>query len=168
MSAETDVSCYSFRKGQSPIGKRLEVSHVSCHANTDFSQNKQIDVAMNTALEWNGFNTPNKKLSAEGQLLVRDLKDVIEKTKIMLLTKNDGNLIQDFVWQTQALATHETPSKPTLNTPVEKETAKQQGQEALEGLRTLGQLIITNGQFRKLCKSLAATLHSVAVLTSTQ
>ena len=120
---------------------------------------------MNTALEWNGFNTPNKKLSAEGQLLVRDLKDVIEKTKIMLLTKNDGNLIQDFVWQTQALATHEQPAKPNVNAPIEKETAKQDGQEALEGLRTLGQLIITNGQFRKLCKSLATITRFVVFLT---
>lgn len=34
--------------------------------------------------------------------------------------------------------------------PVDKETAKQHGNEALEGLRTLGTLILSNGQFRKL------------------
>jgi hypothetical protein len=104
---------------------------------------------MNSALEWPPLSTPNKKLSAEGQVLVSDLRDVIEKTKIMLLTKNDGNLIQDFIWQTQAIGTGDA-RKPDM--PIEKETAKQQGQEALEGLRTLGKLIITNGQFRKLCE----------------
>ena len=111
-------------------------------------QNKQIDVAMNSALTWGPLTKPSNKLSSDGQLLVADLRDVIEKTKIMLLTKNDGNLIQDFVWQTQAIGTGDA-TKP--NAPIDKETAKQHGQEALEGLRTLGQLLITNGQFRKLC-----------------
>jgi hypothetical protein len=114
-------------------------------------QNKQIDVAMNTALEWGPLSQPSKKLSADGQKLVADLRDVIEKTKIMLLTKNDGNLIQDFVWQTQAIGTNDA-KKPGM--PVDKDTAKQQGNEAVEGLRTLGALLITNGQFRKLCKPL--------------
>jgi hypothetical protein len=36
---------------------------------------------------------------------------------------------------------------------VDKDTAKRDGDEALKGLRTLGTLIITNGQFRKLRKS---------------
>lgn len=105
---------------------------------------------MNTALEWHGLSQPNKKLSAEGQQLVADLRDVIEKTKVMLLTKNAGNLLQDFIWQTQHVGTGNA-TKP--NMPVEKETARQHGQEAVDGLRTLGKLIITNGQFRKLCKS---------------
>lgn len=111
------------------------------------SQNKQIDVAMNTALEWGPLSKPSNKLSTEGQQLVADLRDVIEKTKIMLLAKNQGNLLQDFIWQTQAIGTGGA-KKPDM--PIEKETARQQGQEALEGLRTLGQLLITNGQFRKL------------------
>ena len=105
---------------------------------------------MNSALAWGPMNQPNKKLSADGQKLIADLRDVIEKTKIMLLTKNEGNLIQDFIWQTQSIGTSGA-KKP--NMPIEKDTAKQHGQEALEGLRTLGELLITNGQFRKLCKS---------------
>lgn len=68
---------------------------------------------------------------------------------MLLLTKNEGNLLQDFIWQTQGLGTGDA-SKPNL--PVDKDTARQHGNEALEGLRTLGTLIISNGQFRKLCK----------------
>ena len=129
-------------------------------------QNKQIDVAMNSALAWRGLSSPSKKLSSEGQHLVADVRDVIEKAKILLLTKNDGNVLQDFIWQTQAMATE--GQKPNLpNAPVNKDTAKQHGNEALEGLRTLGELIITNGQFRKLCKCSTCSNHSRPALICT-
>lgn len=113
-------------------------------------QNKQIDVAMNSALQWDPLKNPSKKLSTEGQQLVGDLRDVIEKAKILLLSKNQGNLLQDFIWQTQGVGAGNA-QKP--GAPVDKETAKQQGNEAAEGLKTLGNLLLTNGQFRKLCES---------------
>lgn len=105
---------------------------------------------MNSALAWEGLSHPSKKLSSDGHQLVADLRDVIEKTKVMLLSKNDGNLLQDFIWRTQNIGSGDA-SKP--NAPIDKDTAKQHGNEALENLRTLGELIITNGQFRKLRKS---------------
>ena len=92
---------------------------------------------------------PSTKLSKEGQVLVADLRDVIEKSKLLLLTKNEGNLIQDFIYQCTQATTGDA-KKP--NAPLDKATAQQHGNEALEGLRTLGQLLISNGQFRKLCK----------------
>lgn len=82
--------------------------------------------------------------------MVKDLRDAIEKAKLLLLTKNEGNLLQDFIWQTEQIGAGDAKAP---NAPIDKDTAQQQGQQALEGLRTLGQLIITNGQFRKLCKS---------------
>jgi hypothetical protein len=112
--------------------------------------NKQIDVALNSALESQALTEPSSKLSDDGRVLVADLRDVIEKAKILLLTKNEGNLLQDFIWQTHLITGGD--AQP-LSAPVDKETAQQHGQQALEGLRTLGTLIITNGQFRKLCKS---------------
>lgn len=104
---------------------------------------------MNTALEWKGLREPSKNLSSEGRMLVGDVRDVIEKTKIMLLSKNQGNLLQDFIYQTQHVG---QGNAHKVGAPVDKDTAKQHGNEALEGLRTLGELIITNGQFRKLRK----------------
>ena len=83
-------------------------------------------------------------------MLVADLRDVIEKAKILLLSKNEGNLIQDFIWQTRLISGGDVQA---FEAPVDKETATQHGQQAIEGFRTLGTLIITNGQFRKLCKS---------------
>lgn len=105
---------------------------------------------MNSALASEPLSRPSKKLSAEGQHLVADLREVIEKAKILLLSKNQGNLIQDFIWQTQQMSVGNTPLP---GAPIDKDTAKQHGNQALQGLRTLGELLITNGQFRKLCKS---------------
>jgi len=82
-------------------------------------------------------------------LLVADVRDVVEKAKMLMLTKNEGNLLQDFIWQCQGIS---GGNAGTPNAPVDKDTAKQHGNEALDGLRTLGTLIISNGQFRKLRK----------------
>lgn len=79
-----------------------------------------------------------------------DVRDVVEQAKRLLLTKNQGNLLQDFIWQTQ-LFDPKAVSKP--GAPIDKDTAKQHGDKALQGLRTLGTLLITNGQFRKLRRS---------------
>jgi hypothetical protein len=94
------------------------------------------------------MRNPSRKLSPEGQVLVHDFHNLVEQAKQMVLTKNSGNLLQDFIWQTQNLDVNvKAPGAP-----VDKDAAKQHGSEAADGLRTLGTLIISNGQFRKLCK----------------
>jgi hypothetical protein len=95
------------------------------------------------------MTNPSKKLSPEGQALVQDFRNVVEQAKYLLLTKNSGNMLQDFIWQTQNI---DGASASVPSAPVDKDTAKKQGNTALEGLRTLGTLTVTNGQFRKLCK----------------
>jgi len=117
--------------------------------------NQQIDVALNSVLTSRALNSPSTKLSSEGQSLVADLKSVIEQAKVLLLTKNEGNLLQEFIWETQNISTAGT-SLP--GAPVDKDTAKQHGNDLLEGLRTLGTLVISNGQFRKLRKFIRSVL----------
>jgi hypothetical protein len=46
--------------------------------------------------------------------------------------------------------------------PVDKDTARQHGNQALDGLRTLGTLLITNGQFRKLLSDASVLLRDIA------
>lgn len=70
---------------------------------------------------------------------------------MLLLTKNNGNLLQDFIWQTGQLG---TGNAKLPGAPIGKDTATQHGNQALEGLRTLGTLVLSNGQFRKLRKFL--------------
>ncbi|KAI1143723.1 hypothetical protein F5Y05DRAFT_4495 [Hypoxylon sp. FL0543] len=121
--------------------------------------NEQIDVALNSFLQSRALANPSKRLSQEGQELVADFKDVVVQAKKLLLSKNEGNLLQDFIWQTEQF----DPNAVSVpNAPVDKDTAKQHGDKALEGLRTLGTLIITNGQFRKLLNDATILLRDIA------
>lgn len=113
---------------------------------------------MNSFLDAHFITNPSKRLSPEGQALIQDFRKVAEQAKYLLLTKNHGNLLQDFIWQTQQIG---GGNAGVPNAPVDKDTAKQHGNQALEGLRTLGTLIISNGQFRKLCKLSVRTIVRV-------
>ncbi|KAB2581323.1 uncharacterized protein LTHEOB_9664 [Lasiodiplodia theobromae] len=141
------------------VNNKLQLYGIySAFTNGKVPSNKQIDVALNSALASKPLASPSKKLSADGQKLVGDLRDVIEAAKLLVLTKNDGNLLQDFIWQTQQI--HGGDAKAP-NAPIDKDTARQHGNEALEGLRTLGTLIISNGQFRKLLKDAQIILRDM-------
>jgi len=129
-------------------------------ANGKVPSNKQIDIALNSALESKALSSPSSKLSDEGKHLVNDLKAVINEAKVLLLTKNHDQAIQEFIWHTEQAA--QTTSGPTPNAPVSKEQSHQDGQQALAGLRTLGTLIITNGQFRKLLSDATILLRDIA------
>jgi hypothetical protein len=123
-------------------------------ANGVRSQNDQIDVALNSFLASRALSSPSTKLSGEGRELVTDVREVVKQSKYLLLSKNQGNLIQDFVWQTR----HFDPKSISVpGAPVDKETRKRHGDQTLEGIRTLGKLIITNGQFRKLRRFIPAS-----------
>lgn len=115
------------------------------------SQNEQIDVALNSFLESKALKSPSGKLSDDGKGLVNDSREAVRLMKYLFLSKNEDNLLQDFVWQTEQF---DPKSVKGPDTPVDKKTAQQQGNEALEGMRTLGKLMITNGQFRKLRMSM--------------
>lgn len=93
------------------------------------------------------LSSPSDGLSEDGKTLVADTREVVRLAKNLLLSKNEGNLIQDFIWQTTQF---DPKAVQSPNAPVNKDQAKRDGDEALEGLRTLGTLLITNGQFRKL------------------
>ncbi|TKX22126.1 hypothetical protein C1H76_5759 [Elsinoe australis] len=150
----------NFKVKEQDVNAKLQLYGIySAFANGKVPSNKQIDVALNSVLAKSALSSPSKKLSAEGQKLVSDLRDVIEQAKILLLTKNEGNLLQDFIWQTQQISGGDA-SVP--NAPVDKDTAKQHGNQALDGLRTLGTLIISNGQFRKLLKDATTLARDIA------
>lgn len=102
---------------------------------------------MNSFLASKALGTPPQNLSEDGKILVADTREVVRLAKNLLLSKNEGNLIQDFIWQTTQF---DPKSVQGPNAPVNKDQAKRDSDEALEGLRTLGTLLITNGQFRKL------------------
>lgn len=116
---------------------------------------------MNSFLASPALSKPSDKLSTEGKALVTDVRSVVEQAKRLILSKNEGNLLQDFIWQTQRF---DPKAVSTPGAPLDKDTAKQHGDKALQGLRTLGTLLITNGQFRKLRRSLAMPIRTDCTL----
>lgn len=78
---------------------------------------------------------------------MQDVRQAVEETKKLLLSKNEGNLLQEFIWDAQGISGGNA-QKP--GAPIDRATAQQHGDEALDGLKTLGRLILSNGQFRKL------------------
>lgn len=115
---------------------------------------------MNSTLRSRALAKPSNRLSSEGQGLVADVKEVINEAKRLLLSKNDGNLIQEFIWDAQNMSPSDMTSTP--NAPVDKNTAQQHGDQALDGLKTLGRLILSNGQFRKLLDDALVLARDVA------
>ncbi|POS88101.1 hypothetical protein EPUL_000528, partial [Erysiphe pulchra] len=120
--------------------------------------NEQIDIALNSFLASSALSKPPPELSIEGQNLIADVREVIEQAKVLLLSKNQGDVIQDFIWQSQQIK----KGNFTLpGAPVGAESAKQHSQQALDGIRTLGALIISNGQFRKLLKDASILIREI-------
>ncbi|KAL8691203.1 MAG: hypothetical protein Q9218_003516 [Villophora microphyllina] len=148
------------KQKEADVNQKLQLYGIySAFANGKVPSNKQIDVALNSAIASRPLANPSNKLSSEGRHLVADLRDVIEQAKILLLTKNDGNLLQDFMWQTRFVS---GGNVGVPGAPIDKATAQQHGNQALDGLRTLGTLIISNGQFRKLLSDATILLRDIA------
>lgn len=121
--------------------------------------NKQCDVAMNSALASKALTAPSKDLSEEGQKLVKDVREVVDQARKLILSKNDGQLLQDFIWQAQRLGDVEA-KKP--GAPLTKDSAKQDGTNAVEGIKTLGTLLVTNGEFRKILSDALVLVRDMA------
>ncbi|CAF9908387.1 hypothetical protein IMSHALPRED_006659 [Imshaugia aleurites] len=148
------------KQKEADVNQKLQLYGIySAFANGKVPSNKQIDVALNSAIASKALSTPSPKLSEEGRHLVADLRNVIEQAKILLLTKNEGNLLQDFIYQTGQVSGGQAKLP---GAPIDKNTAQQHGNQALEGLRTLGTLVLTNGQFRKLLSDASVLLRDIA------
>lgn len=147
------------KQKEADVNRKLQIyGIISAFQTGKVPSNDQIDVALNSFLASRPIANPSPKLSVEGQKLVADVREVVNQAKILLLSKNEGNLLQDFIWQTTSF---DAKAVNTPGTPVDKETAKQHGDKALEGLRTLGTLLITNGQFRKLLNDAVILLRDM-------
>lgn len=125
-----------------------------------YPSNKQIDVALNSLLQSEPMSSPSQDLSADTFKVTDDVKEVIANARNLLLVKNEGNLIQEFLWDVQNLQKPGSAGGQTLS--MDKEAEKQRGAQAAKGLKTLGTLLITNGQFRKLLNDAIILLRSMA------
>ncbi|KAJ5899010.1 hypothetical protein N7495_003754 [Penicillium taxi] len=144
---------------ETDINKKLQLFGIF-HAfkNSKLPSNQQCDIALNSVLNSKALNS-GKDLSSEGRILVKDVRNVINNAKKLLLSKNEGELLQEFIWQAQQIS----PDDSKLpNAPISKEAGARDANKTLEGLKTLGTLLITNGEFRKLLSDATILLKDIA------
>lgn len=111
-------------------------------------KNKQIDIALSSLLRSKSLGSPPEDLSSESREIIEDVKEVIASARNLILVKNEGNLIQEFIWDAENVSQPSSIRQPVAG--IDKDTERQRGAQAAEDLKTLGTLLITNGQFRKL------------------
>lgn len=107
--------------------------------------NTQIDTALTSFYNHPKLSNPNKDLSAEGAIILQDFRNVVEEAKRLLLTKNYDQSLQEFIWNTTQLGVKGGPQTTTPGIPISGDSASRDAQEVKSGLRSLGELIITNG-----------------------
>ncbi|RDX46088.1 hypothetical protein OH76DRAFT_1407219 [Lentinus brumalis] len=110
--------------------------------------NEQIDRALNHVLQHSPVDT--SELSPDGKRLIEDTRDIIETARLMVQQKNADELFQNFIWHTRDIDLDQAKKDPNEVVPVDKEKAKSDGQQAVQHLRTLLSLVLTNAEVRKL------------------
>lgn len=110
--------------------------------------NEQIDRFLKYVLQNSPVDT--KELSHDGQRLVSDTRDVIETARLIVKEKNADELFQNFIWHTRDVDLSQAKKDPSEVVPVDKAKAKNDGQQAVQHLRTLLSLVLTNAEVRKL------------------
>ncbi|KAI0954376.1 hypothetical protein AcV7_007628 [Taiwanofungus camphoratus] len=110
--------------------------------------NDQCDRALSYALAHSPVDTT--QLSQDGQRLINDARDIIETARLILQQKNADELFQNFVWHTRQADLSSAKKDPSDLVPVDKDKAKSDGQQAVQHLRTLLALVLTNAEVRKL------------------
>ncbi|QKX64203.1 uncharacterized protein TRUGW13939_11376 [Talaromyces rugulosus] len=148
------------KKRDADIDTKLQFYGIySAFANGKLPTNKQCDVALNSAANSKWLTSPSSELSDEGKTLVKDLRNIIEQSKNLFLSKNEGELLQEFIWEAQHISGEDFQK---LSSPVNKDAAQQDANKAAEGFKTLGTLLITNGEFRKLLSDAVVLLRDIA------
>ncbi|KAG8928965.1 hypothetical protein FRC02_006163 [Tulasnella sp. 418] len=109
--------------------------------------NQQIDETLRYVEEHSPVEI--KKLSPDGRRLIQDAKDIIETARLIVKHKNADELFQNFVAHTND-TNFQKAKVGSEAIPVDKEDVKKDGRQAVEHLRTLLTLVLTNSEARKL------------------
>ncbi|GAA6063477.1 hypothetical protein JCM10212_006339 [Sporobolomyces blumeae] len=122
------------------------------------------------ALDYTLDHSPidESKLSKDGKGLVEDFRDIIRTARRIVVEKNDDELLQNFIYHTTKVQTPNADQVKNVQTGTSQEEMKQDGEQAVEHLRTLGKLIFTNSEFRKLLKDVGILGRDVAADAATK
>ncbi|KZT38525.1 hypothetical protein SISSUDRAFT_986068 [Sistotremastrum suecicum HHB10207 ss-3] len=110
--------------------------------------NKQIDQTLLYVRD--NSPVPLNELSPQGRKLIEDSRDIIETARLMVKEKNADELFQNFVWHTSGTDFEKAKTNPADHLPVDQTQAQKDADKAVEHLRTLLHLVLTNSEVRKL------------------
>jgi len=110
--------------------------------------NAQIDHTLKYVL--NHSPVDQDKLSPEGRKLVQDVKDIVETARIIVKEKNGDELFQNFIWHTRDVDSDKFKRDPKDVLPEKQPDTAADKEQAVQHLRTLLNLILTNSEARKL------------------
>ncbi|KAK9461687.1 uncharacterized protein V1516DRAFT_672695 [Lipomyces oligophaga] len=125
--------------------------------------NDQFDIAVNSLLAseiMDPQSSGNSSLSENGKLILSDLADAIQKTKILWLNKNKNHLMQEFLYHASNARSDTMPIKES-SASESRDSATLYDRSTIQDLKTLGNLVITNGQFRSLLNDAVTLLRDM-------
>ncbi|KAI0360398.1 hypothetical protein OH77DRAFT_678973 [Trametes cingulata] len=128
--------------------------------------NEQIDKFLNYVLQHSPVDV--KDLSPDGQRLIQDTRDIIETAREIVLQKNADELLQNFIWHTRDVDLDQAKKDPNEVVPVDKEKAKNDGRQAVQHLRTLLSLVLTNAEVRKLLTDFSVIGRDILARTASK
>ncbi|KAM0790055.1 hypothetical protein ACM66B_005383 [Microbotryomycetes sp. NB124-2] len=114
-----------------------------------YPTNEQISETLDYTINHSPVET--SKLSSEGQALVEDFRDIIRTAKQIVEQKNADELVQNFLFHTRQVD-YSKGNLKDITPGVTQDERERDAQQAVEHLRTLGKLIFTNSEARKLLK----------------
>ncbi|KAJ7158718.1 hypothetical protein C8R46DRAFT_1224650 [Mycena filopes] len=131
-------------------GKLRIYGAISAMRDSRMPSNAQITQILHYAKTYSPVD--EKRLSTDGKTLISDIRDILSTFSRSLEDKNQGELLQRFVWSTRGVDTSSVKpkdgDKKQANAHVDQ--AKSDAAEANKHLRTLLNIILTNGEARKL------------------
>lgn len=136
-------------KLEQDVGRKLKLYGViNAFKQSRMPSNEQIDSTLKYVLQHSPV--PENELSSEGKKLIQDSRDIIETMRLIVKEKNRDELFQNFVWHTRDTDFDQAKKDPNDIIPVDKAKAKSDGEQAVQHLRALFSLILTNAEVRKL------------------
>jgi hypothetical protein len=129
-----------------------------------YPSNDQIDSALRYVLERSPVD--QDQLSPEGRKLIQDCRDIIETARIIVREKNSDELFQNFLWNTNSVDLSSARKDPNEVLPVEKSKVQDDRRQAARHLRTLGDLIATNSEVRKILSDFSVIGRDILARTA--
>lgn len=146
-----------------------------------YPSNDQIDSALKYVLERSPVD--QDQLSPDGRKLVQDCRDIIETARIIVQEKNSDELFQNFLWNTNSVDLSDAKKDQNEVLSVEKSkvqddryqgmcrfssssTRSPHRDAAARHLRTLGNLIATNTEVRKILSDFSVIGREILARTA--